>query len=109
VEVIGCGSTTSRPVIEDRPVAAKIIREAKKNVYMLSDGLWLMKDVGNGEMTGKHRHGVTENKEFLMVEDPFLFFRQIIEAEETGPFVDAIISHICQGAPDSPGVTLNLD
>jgi hypothetical protein len=76
---------------------------------MLGDGLGLMNDVGNSEMTGKNWHGVAEDKELLVVEDPFLIFRQIVEAEKTWPFNDALISHICQSAPDSSGVVLNKD
>jgi hypothetical protein len=109
MEVVGRGSAAPWPIIQDRPVAAKITRETKENIYMLNDGLWLMYDVGDGEMTGKHRHGITENKELLMVEDPFLVFWQAVEAEKAGPFVYAVISHICQGAPDSSGVMLNTD
>ena len=68
-----------------------------------------MDKVGNGEMTGKNRHGVAENKEFFVVENPFLIFWEIVEAEKAWPFVDIGFSHICQGAPDSSGVTLNVD
>lgn len=109
MEVVRRRSATPRPIIEKRPVIAKVAHEVKKSFYMLSDGLGLMNDVGNSEMTGKNRHGVAEDKELLAVEDPFLIFRQIVKAEKTWPFNDAFISHICQGAPDSSGVVLNKD
>ena len=60
-------------------------------------------------MAGKNRHGVAEHKEFILVEDSFLVFRQIVETEKTWPFVDVFISHICQGTFDSSGIVLNVD
>jgi len=109
MEMVRGRGAASWPIVEDRPAVAKITHEVKKNIDMFSDGLRLMDKMGNSEMTGKNRHGVAENKEFLLVEDPFLLFRQILEAEKTWPFVDAFFSNICQGTPDSSGVMLDSD
>jgi hypothetical protein len=109
MEMVRRGSAASGPVIKYRPAAAKISHEMQKNFNMLRDGLRLMGEVGDGEMSGKNRHGVAENQEFLLVEDPFLIFRQTVETEKTRPLFDAFLLNVCQGAPDSAGVMLNVD
>jgi hypothetical protein len=43
--------------------------------------------MGDGEVRRENRHGIAEDQVFASVEDPFLVFRKMIQAEETWPLV----------------------
>jgi hypothetical protein len=65
--------------------------------------------VGDGKVRRKNRHGIAENQVFVPVEDSFLIFGEMVEAEETGPSVSSRSAHLCRTAPDSSGVVLEAD
>jgi hypothetical protein len=65
--------------------------------------------MGNGEVGSKYRHGVAEDQVFVSIEDPFLIFREMIQAEETSPFICVLLGDVGHAALDSPGIVLEAD
>ena len=43
--------------------------------------------MGDGEVRRENRHGIAKDQVIASVEDPFLDFREMIQAEETSPLV----------------------
>ncbi len=76
---------------------------------MFSDCLGLVIQAGDGEMTGKDRHRITEDEKSISEENPFLNFRQIMTTEKTGPLINAFSFHVRESARDSSRVVLNAD
>ena len=65
--------------------------------------------MGDGEVRGEDGHGIAEDQVFAPVEDPFLSFREMIQAEETWPLVSFCSAHVCCTALDSSGIVLEAD
>jgi hypothetical protein len=65
--------------------------------------------MGDGEMRRKNRHGVAEDQVVASVEDPFLFFRKMVQAEETSPFIGTLFADVGRAALDSRGIVLETD
>jgi hypothetical protein len=62
--------------------------------------------VGDGEVRRENRHGIAEDQVIVSIEDPFLAFRKMIQAEETMPLPSIFFCHIGRTALDSTGVVL---
>ena len=60
-------------------------------------------------MRRENRCRIAEDQVCFSVDNPFLIFREIIEAQETWPLVYIVFSHIGQAAPDSSGIVLDAD
>ena len=76
---------------------------------MFSNGLAAMVHMGNGEVGSKYRHGIAEDQVFVSIEDPFLIFREVIQAEETSPFICVLLGDVGRAALDSSGIVLEAD
>ena len=109
MKVIRCGGATSWPVVENRPVGAKITHEPEKEIDMFRDGLEPMVQMGDDEVRREYRHGVAKDQIFVSVEDPLLAFGQTIQAEETLSLVCFFFAHVGQTTLDSSGIELEAD
>jgi hypothetical protein len=67
MKVIGGRGATSRPIIKNRPVRAKICCELKEGIDIPGDSLGTMVDAGYGEVERKHRHGITQDQIFVPI------------------------------------------
>ena len=65
--------------------------------------------MGDGEVRRENRHGIAEDQVFASVEDPFLVFRKMIQAEETWLLVYHFFTHVGEAALDSSGIVLEAD
>jgi hypothetical protein len=65
--------------------------------------------MGDGEVRRENRHGIAENQIVASVEDPFLAFREMIQAEETLPLVYISFANVGQAAFDSSPIVLEAD
>ncbi len=65
--------------------------------------------MGDGEVRRENRHGIAEDQVFASVEDPFLAFREMIQAEETSPLLCIFFCHAGHTALDSSGIVLEAD
>jgi hypothetical protein len=63
----------------------------------------------DGEVRRKNRHGIAEDQVVASVEDPFLAFREMIQAEETWLIVWSFLAYISQATLDSSGIVLETD
>jgi hypothetical protein len=76
---------------------------------MFSNDLEAMVQMGDGEVRRENRHGIAEDQVIASEEDPFLTFREMIQAEETSPLVYIFFAHIGQAALDPSGIVLKSD
>jgi hypothetical protein len=65
--------------------------------------------MGDGEVRRENRHGIAEDQVFVSVKDPFLTSREMVQAEETAPFICIFFCHIGETALDSSGIVLESD
>jgi hypothetical protein len=65
--------------------------------------------MGDGEVRRENRHGIAENQIVASVEDPFLAFREMIQAEETSLLVCIPFANVGQTALDSSRIVLEAD
>jgi hypothetical protein len=65
--------------------------------------------MGDGKVRGKNRHGIAEDQVFAPVEDSFLIFGEMVQAEETLPPVSSCSAYLCRTALDSSGIVLEAD
>jgi hypothetical protein len=109
MKVVRCGSTAFGSVVEDRPIGTKFSPELEKGAAMFRDGLAAMLYMGDGEVGGENRHGIAKDQVFASVEDSFLAFREMIQAEETSSLVCILFAHVGQATLDSSRVVLEAD
>jgi hypothetical protein len=65
--------------------------------------------MGEGEVRRENRHGIAEDQVLASVEDPFLAFRKMIQAEVTSPLGCIFFAHLSKAALDSSGIVLEAD
>jgi len=65
--------------------------------------------MGKGEVRRKNRPGVAENQVFAPVENPFLYFREVIDAQKASPLVSDFYTDVGQAVLDSSGVVLEAN
>jgi len=109
MKVIRCRGTTFWSVVEDCPAGTKINHELKKGIDIFSDGLEAMVKMGDREVRRENRHGIAEDQVFVSVEDPFLTLREMVQAEETAPFICILFRNIGETALNSSRIVLEAD
>jgi hypothetical protein len=109
MKVVRCGSAAFGSIVEDHPAGTKFSQELEKGFDMFSDGLAAMLQMGDGEVGRENRHGIAKNQVFAPVEEPFLPFREMIQAEETSSIVCIFFAHAGQAALDSSRIVLEAD
>jgi hypothetical protein len=109
MKMIGCGGAAFRAVVEYSPAGTEIGHELQQTIDMCGNGLWAMVDMGDGEVSREDRHRVTKDQIGAPVKDASLIFREMTQAEETGPAAYILLTHSGQGAFDSSGVVLKED
>lgn len=109
MKVVRSRGPASRAIVEDHPPGPKIGHEPEKCLDMFSDGLAAMVHMGNGKMGSKYWCGVAEDQVFISIENPFLFFREMIQAEKASLFICALLADVGGAAPDSAGIVLNAN
>ena len=60
-------------------------------------------------MLTKNRGWITENQEFIPVQDSVLRRRKILHTQETPAFSDRLGINLCAGADDAAGIELKPD
>jgi len=63
----------------------------------------------NSELKRENRHGIAEDQVFLSVENPFLTFREMIQAEETLLLISIFFTPDSHTACDPSGIVLETD
>ncbi len=90
MKVVGCRGATFRPIIKGRPTSTEVSHELEVDPDVFINGLKAVVYMGDGEVRRKNRHRIAEYQVIVTVEDPFLAFREMIQAKETlsSPFID---------------------
>ena len=109
MEMIGSGGSAFRAVVENRPAWPQIRDELKVVVDLFGDRLRAVVQMGDREVGRENRHGIAEDQVFPSIEDSFLGFGEMVQAEKAGTFVSVPIAHGGRAAPHPPGVVLEVD
>lgn len=107
MKVIGCRGAASWAVIKNRPVRTEIGCELEEGIDLPPDSLGMVVETGYGEVKRENRHGIAEDQVFVPVPNPFLLFREMIQAKKAWTIIHRLFSHIGQGALHPSGVVLN--
>jgi hypothetical protein len=65
--------------------------------------------VGDGEVSRENRARIAENQVFASVKNPFLAFREMLQAEKTPPLVGICLGGVGEGVLDSFRIVLETD
>jgi hypothetical protein len=65
--------------------------------------------VGDGEVSRENRARIAENQVFASVKNPFLAFREMLQAEKTPPLVGICLGDVGEGVLDSFRIVLETD
>jgi len=106
MEVVRSRGTAPRTIVEELPPRPEIGREPEKCLDVSSDGLAAMVHMGNSEVTRQYRCWIAEDQEFISIEDPFLLFRETIQAKETVPVFHNLLADVRGTALDSSNIVL---
>jgi hypothetical protein len=109
MKVSRCGGAALGSVVEDHPAGTKISHKLEKDLDWFSNGLGVVVQMGDGEVRREDRHWITEDEVFASVEDPFLYFRELIQTEKTWALVCVSFANVGQAALDPPGIVLETD